>query len=287
MLSYRYMSMNMEDLRKGNDDVSVPEVLEAYMVTPVKMPMRMHMLGAMYAPTDRLTLMGMVSVVSMEMDHITRMGMTFTTESSGFGDVQLSGLYKFFNKNHQVFHGKLGLSLPTGSIQETDVTPASSPDAVILPYPMQLGSGTLDLSAGLTYLWQDENLSGGHQLNGLFRTGKNNKDYRLGNRYGLQNWVAYKVLDWLSFSARVEGLLVSKLEGANPDLNPMMVITADTANFGGTYVNGGLGFNVYVPKGALKNMRFGFEIAQPLLQDVEGVQLKRKESLVGGVQYAF
>lgn len=36
--------------------------------------------------------MAMVSFLAMEMDHITRMGGTFTTEVYGLGDIQISGL---------------------------------------------------------------------------------------------------------------------------------------------------------------------------------------------------
>ena len=111
--------------------------------------------------------------------------------------------------------------------------------------------------------------------------------YRLGNRYGLNNWLAVKASDWFSFSARLEGLIVDDIDGANPNLNPMMVITADTNNSGGTYINSGLGFNLLVPSGTFKGLRFGFEYAMPLLQNANGVQLKTKETITLGLQYAL
>ncbi|WP_136466684.1 transporter [Flagellimonas onchidii] len=287
MFSYRYMHMNMEDLKQGNDDASFDEALTNYMVTPTAMPMNMHMLGAMFAPSDRVTLMAMFNYISMEMDHLTRIGGNFTTESSGLGDIKLSLLYRFFNQNQQSLHGQIGFSIPTGSITESDVTPASAPNAMELPYPMQLGSGTFDPVMALTYLGQNESVSWGSQIRGVFRFGKNDREFRYGNRYSLNNWLAVKAADWISFSARLEGLLVGELDGADPDLNPMMVITADTDNSGGTLINGGLGFNIYVPTGALKNLRFGFEFASPLLQDLEGIQLKNKETLTLGLQYSL
>ncbi len=291
MFSYRYMYMNMEDLKRGNDDEDFADVLIPnggdYMVTPTEMPMQMHMLGAMYAPSDKITLMLMTNYITMEMDHLTGMGSTFTTKSSGFGDTQVALMYKFFNKNKQQLHGQLGVSIPTGSIDEEDVTPASNGMDVILPYPMQIGSGTFDPVLALTYLTQNDRISFGSQLRTVLRLGENSNDYRLGNRYGLNNWLAIKTTNWLSFSLRLEGLIVSEINGANPDLNPNMVITADTDNSGGTFINSGIGFNLYVPKGDLKNFRFGFEFATPLLQDVNGVQLKRRETITLGLQYAF
>lgn len=287
MFSYRYMNMNMEGLKRGDSDVPFSNALEAYMVTPTRMQMEMQMLGAMYAPSDRVTLLAMVNYISLEMDHVTRMGGEFTTESSGFGDTKVGALYKLFNRNRQSLHAKLVASLPTGSIDELDQTPASAPNEVILPYPMQIGSGTLDFEMGGTYLWQLQDVSGGSQLNLVLRTGENDNSYRLGNRYDLNNWIAYKASPWLSFSARIQGLLIAGIEGENPLLNPMMVTTADTQNSGGTFVNGGLGFNFYVPHGELKNIRFGLEWAMPLYQDVNGVQLKTQETISGGIQYSF
>ncbi|MEO1010435.1 MAG: transporter [Bacteroidota bacterium] len=287
MFSYRYMFMNMEDLKEGSDDASFQDALDNYMVTPTKMPMNMHMLGAMYAPSDNITLMAMVNVLSMEMDHITRMGGTFTTEASGFGDIQVSGLYRFFNRNRRTLHGQLGFSIPTGSISESDVTPASAPNATELPYPMQIGSGTFDTNLALTYLCQGNLFSFGSQLRGIFRFGENDREYRYGNRYTWNNWVAARATDWLSFSFRLEGLAVGEIEGVDPNLNPMMVITADTENSGGTFINSGLGLNTYVPNGTLKNLRVGLEFGLPLYQDLNGIQLKNRETLTLGLQYAF
>lgn len=287
MVSYRYMYMNMGELKQGSDDASFDDALADYIVTPTSMPMNMHMLGAMFAPSDKITLMAMFNYLSMEMDHITRMGGTFTTESSDFGDIQLAILYKFFNKNQQTLHGQLGFSIPTGSVTESDVTPASTPNETELPYPMQVGSGTFDPNLALTYLGQNESISWGSQIRGVFRFGENDREYRYGNRYSLNNWFAIKANNWLSVSARLEGLIVGEIEGADPNLNPMMVITTDTNNSGGTFINSGVGVNTYISKGAFKNLRFGVEFGYPLYQDLNGIQLKIKETLTFGTQYSF
>ncbi|GGI57197.1 transporter [Winogradskyella haliclonae] len=291
MFSYRYMYMNMEDLKRGSDDEAFADVLVPnggnYMVTPTSMPMGMHMLGAMYAPSDKVTLMAMLNYIDMEMDHLTGMGGTFVTKSKGFGDTKLAVMYRFFNAKRQQLHGQIGVSFPTGTIENKDITPASSGVEVILPYPMQIGSGTIDPELALTYLTQGENLSFGSQLRWLFRLGDNNNNYRLGNRISFNNWFAVKATDWLSFSARLEGAIVGKISGVNPDLNPNMVITADTDNSGANFINSGLGFNLYAPKGAFKDFRLGFEFALPIYQDVNGVQLETKETITLGLQYAF
>ena len=291
MFSYRFMNMNMENLLSGSDAISNDNAHNAgYMVTPLKMPMQMHMFGMMYAPSNRITLLGMVNIIKNDMDlQMRMMGNTtkFSTSSSGFGDVKLGMIYKFINKNKQSLHGNLTFSLPTGSISKTDDTPMSSPNEIQLPYPMQIGSGTFDTNLGFTYLGQTDNFSWGSQVSATIRIGENSDDYSFGNKLDFNNWLALKATDWLSFSARLQGLFVDKINGVNPNLNPMMVTTANTQNSGGTYFNSGIGFNLYVPKGKYKDVRLGFEFATPLYQKPNGIQLKRKETITIGLQYAM
>lgn len=292
MFSYKFMNMNMERLLSGDDAISNDNTHNAgYKVTPLRMPMQMHMLGMMYAPSNRITLLGMVKVIKIEMDLQMKMtnGMLkpFATSSSGFGDVTLGMIYKILNKNKQSFHGNLTFSIPTGSISVTDETPMSSPNEIQLPYPMQIGSGTFDTNWGFTYLGQRDSFSWGSQISTTIRLGKNTDDYAFGNKYGVNNWFAIKATDWLSISGRLEGMLVDKIRGSNSNLMPMMVTTADTQNSGGTYINSGIGFNLYAQKGTLKDVRLGVEFASPLYQKINGIQLKRKETITVGLQYSL
>ena len=150
MVSYRYMTMQMKDLRYEGNDVNQDFVFDNYMVAPQSMDMTMHMLGFMYAPSDRLTLMAMVNYASNHMDLTKRMqghmGMAmdtdFSTESSGIGNINISALVQLLNENKQTLHAEFGVGIPTGSIDEKDVTAMSNGEEVILPYPMQIGSGS-------------------------------------------------------------------------------------------------------------------------------------------------
>ena len=65
MLSFRAMRMVMDGNRTDTARVPADGVLVGYPVTPLRMPMDMYMVGAMYAPTDRLTLVGMVPVLDI------------------------------------------------------------------------------------------------------------------------------------------------------------------------------------------------------------------------------
>ncbi|MEP5339200.1 MAG: transporter [Algibacter sp.] len=287
MFTYRYMTMDMQQLRQGTDDATNMDAFANYMVAPQTMTMNMHMLGGMYAPSDKLTLMIMANYVENSMNLQMMSGVNFDTESGGLGDVSVSALYSLFNKNRKALHAELGVTIPTGSIEDMDVTPMSSGVDVLLPYPMQTGTGSFGTKLGLTYLGQCDKFSWGHQVNAKININDNDQDYKFGNRYTLNNWFAANAGDNLAITLRLEGVLVDEINGTSSDLNPMMVTTADTANSGGTYINSGFGLNYLITNGGLKGLRFATEISTPLYQDLNGIQLKQNYNLTFGLQYTI
>jgi len=287
MFSYRYMIMNMHELRQGSDDVSTSSAYDSYMIAPLSMDMNMHMLGTMYAPTSKLTLMVMANYLKNDMDLQMRNGNQFSTNSSGFGDVSIYALYNIFNKNRKALHVQLGAIIPTGNIEEKSILPTSMGNAVQLPYPMQTGTGSFGTKLGVTYLGQRDTYSWGHQFTGLININDNSQDYKFGNRYSINNWIAAKAGDNLSVSLRLEASLIDKINGKSSKMNPMMVTTADSQNSGGTYINSGIGLHYLILNNSFKGLRFATEIGIPLYQDLNGIQLKQNYSLTFGVQYAF
>ena len=296
MLSYRYMYMPMEGSLVGSDEIADADIIspmgENFLVTPVRMPMQMHMLGAMLAPTDDLTLMLMVPLVFNEMDHITRPGGAFTTESGGLGDVKLTALYTLARPEHLRIHANLGVSFPTGSIDEQDVTPMSGGNETRLPYPMQIGSGTVDLLPGVTYLGQKASWSWGAQASAVVRLGENDNGYRFGNVYGGTLWGAYKLTPMFSASLRAEAKTWNDVEGSDPAydmaVNGRVVPTVFPDLRGGTRLDAALGVNFFVPSGSpLHNFRVGVEGFLPVYQNLDGPQLEVKPMVEVGVQYSF
>ena len=287
MFSYRYMTMDMRQLRKGTNDASTADGHTNYMVAPLDMVMNMHMLGIMYAPSDKITIMAMANYLENDMNLQMRNGNLFSTNTSGLGDVSVSALYSIFNKNRHAMHAQVGVNIPTGSIEEKNILPVSMGNAVQLPYPMQTGTGSFGANLGLTYLGQCDKFSWGHQLSGMININDNDQDYKFGNRYKLNNWIAAKAGENLSVSLRLEGVLVDEIDGSSELLNPMMVTTADTVNSGGTFINSGFGLNYMIVNGSLKGLRFATEISTPLYQDLNGIQLKQNYNLTFGLQYAF
>ncbi|MDJ0660201.1 MAG: hypothetical protein QNJ42_12030 [Crocosphaera sp.] len=285
MVSYRYMLMEMEGSRVGTDDISDEKILEQFPVTPTRMTMQMHMFGMMYGITNNLTLMAMLPYVVKDMDHITRIGRGFNTDSEGIGDIKVTGLYQVLNENRQRIHFNAGVSFPTGSIEARDRTPAG-PDQ-LLPYPMQLGSGTLDLHPGITYLGQTDEWSWGSQIIGTLRLGTNSNSYKFGDQIMLTAWGAKKWSDWASTSLRIKGRNWGNISGKDSRLNPLIVPTADPTRRGGTQIDIGFGLNLFVPEGDLRTGRLAIEFEVPIYRALQGPQLETDWQLTAGLQYSF
>ena len=60
MISLNAMHMSMGGNHDGSAEISTAEILIDFMVAPTRMDTDMFMLGAMYAPSDTLTLMAML-----------------------------------------------------------------------------------------------------------------------------------------------------------------------------------------------------------------------------------
>ena len=88
MLSYRFMTMEMQGNLQGSQDIDpdtivttepnrffgMPNMPPTLRIVPQDMQMDMHMLGFMYAPSERLTLMFMANYLDKSMNHTTYAG---------------------------------------------------------------------------------------------------------------------------------------------------------------------------------------------------------------------
>ncbi len=130
MFSYRSIGMAMDGLRDGTA-ISIEEALYDYLMVPLRMRMRMHMFGAMFAPHDRITLIAMMShrnnSMKMKGAHLHSPGgdgavghhhiigdPSMTT--AGPGDLKLSALIPLLNTSNADLLLNAGVSIPTGYI---------------------------------------------------------------------------------------------------------------------------------------------------------------------------
>jgi hypothetical protein len=283
MVGYQYMNEKLEGILDGTDVISEANVLSRFDTTPTDMTMQTHMGMIMYAPTNRSTFMAMLPYVQMSMGELHRDGTRSTERSKGIGDLELRGLYSLYaakDLNHRIL-ASFGVGFPTGSVNQLDA------EGVRTEYPMQTGSGTYSLLPGFMYLGQVLPWSWGAEINSTVRLGKNEHGYRLGNRYEPGIWVARQFTSWVSVSAGASGEFWENIHGSDSLLDPADEPTKDSKLQGGKRANASLGVNFNLPEGFFSGQQVLVQGDVPVIQSLDGPQLKRARMLHVAWQWSF
>jgi hypothetical protein len=237
----------------------------------------------MYAPTDRFTLMAMLPYITMTMGELHRDGTRSTEHSAGIGDLELRGLYSLYatpHLRHRVL-ANFGIGVPTGSVNQLDA------EGIRTEYPMQTGSGTYSLLPGVTYLGQMLPWSWGGEFSSTIRLGSSEHGYRPGNRYEPRVWAARQLAPWVSLSAGASGEVWDNIHGSDALLDPADEPTKDGNLQGGERLSAFLGVTVHPPTGPFKSQQFLLQGELPVMQSLDGPQLKRSYMLHVAWQWGF
>ncbi len=303
MFSYRLMHMFMEGNRYGNNRITNDEVTRpmrpvpsGYLVAPESMRMWMHMFGFMYGWNDTVTFTAMVPYLNNSMNHVMRNGRKFTTRSEGLGDLRFGSLWRLWaveapSIGAHRFHFNLSLSVPTGSIEPTDQTPMGN---IRLPYPMHLGSGTVDFYPGITYGGEMGHASWGIQAIGTLRAGRNSNDFSKGDAYVINVHGAYEVIEnTLSSSVRLSWNHWEAYDGMDPairtnhPMNRMRIVqTAFPDLLGGQRLDILFGVNALLPDFMGLENRLAVEGGFPIYQYLDG-QLETDSVVTFGWQAVY
>jgi hypothetical protein len=291
MVSYKYMNMGMNGILSGKQNIDKNEVFNNYLMSPDRMRMDMHMIMGMYGITDKLTLMGMfnVNTINMNMSMFTASGHQHSGTSdlpaahfmrtSGLGDVKLSAFYSLIKMpNHQLLLGA-GVSVPVGNFKAKGASDDGMYPNKNYAYAMQLGSGTFDFLPCVSYLFQHNKATFSSQIASTIRTGYNSLGYKLGNEIGINTWLAYQLLPFLSSSVRIEGNIVDRIDGYNRSLYAYNEPSANGVNYGGKNVNCAIGSVFQFKNRVLKNSRLCVEYSVPVYQNVNRIQMKLSKIL--------
>lgn len=290
MFEYRYMRMEMDELLTGSNNVSASSVAKMgspyknangtnYMMAPTSMTMDMHMLMGMYSQTDDLSWMVMLNYLDNKMNMVAMNGSRPVMNASGLGDVQIGAMYKLYDNGPSQLLANIVVSLPAGSIDKAN-------NLGLLPYAMQLGSGTYDLIPSLTYQNNYGVWSWGLQGSFVFRLNENSQNYALGNRADGQFWVKATPLKNTSITGRVS---LSHWEGISGSSNAISMMqrnmspTFDTRNSGGDRLDLSIGLSQMFDSGHM----LGFEYGIPVQQSLDGLQMKVKQVYSISWQYMF
>lgn len=287
MFSYMYMGMQMDGIYEGRSEINSMNLMEQYEMTPDDMYMQMHMFGAMYAVSDRFTLMAMVPLLQKEMEH-THMGhhhQKSTMNSAGLGDIKLSVITPLFRKSGHNITLNGGLTLPTGSVNKSSGNHMGMESR--MGYGMQLGSGTTDLHGLISYSGQSANWGYGSQLGGIIRLVSNSEQYRRGNSAEHSAWIARNVGTPLTATLRLNTGWQNHIHGRDNKINPAMIPTADPNCYGGfrSRIMGGLNMKLvyFLPV----NGTFGFEAGLPVYQDLNGPQMGESWTILSAVRISI
>ena len=283
MVGYQFMINRLDGMLDGAHHVSEADVLNSFATTPTDMTMRMHMGMVMYAPTDKLTLMAMLPYIEMSMGELHRDATRSTERSKGIGDLELRGLYSLYaaKQLRHRFLVNFGTGVPTGSIEKRD------PQGSRMEYPMQIGAGTFSLLPGLTYLGQALPWGWAAGLYATVPLGRNDVGYRVGTRYAATATIARQLPDWLSVSAGARGELWGNIHGVDPLLDPTDEPTKDPNRQGGKRLSALAGITFHPQKGLLKNQHLHVLGEVPVVQSLDGPQLRGRWSIRLGWQLEF
>ena len=310
MFTYRTMDMHMEDNLDGSKGISSNEIVttvpnrfygvagqpSTFRVVPTKMDSRMDMFSLMYAQTDKISWMLMLHHIEKSMKCTTYMGGsgttqrgTFKTKSSGMGDTSARVLWKAFQHKYHKINLNFGVSLPTGDIDQKDIilTPMGMQPKSVLPYGMQLGSGTYDLLPGFTYLGNNGySLGWGFKYQAVMHIGENDEDYSLGDTHKFSAWGGYSFAPWIKTSIGLSYKHESDIDGIDSRI-VLPVQTADPDNYGGDTLMANWGLTLTGQNGPLAGHKIKFEYSKQLDQNQNGIQMEMDDMISVSYQRTF
>ena len=133
--------------------------------------------------------------------------------------------------------------------------------------------------------------------------GQNKSGYRLGDIFQGSVWGGYHWTNWLATTVRgvytwqdrIHGVIrPSQQQVTDPNTGELVPFVPQhigpfdfPANYGGQFVDLGLGLNVTVPSGAFQGNTLKFEWLQPIHTDYNGYQLDRDYTLNFTWSYGF
>ncbi|GMR12566.1 MAG: transporter [Gemmatimonadota bacterium] len=282
--SFTYSRDDLVGNRNGTAPLFQQEVLDLFTVAPVSLLTQTLNLEVRLGITDRFTL-------AVSAPYIFRDGVNetetafFASFANDIGDLEVNTLWDLLNPGAYVLTLGMGVSIPTGDIDERGRTATSS--LAQLPFSMQTGSGSWELMPSVSFMTQNDAGTFGAQVGSTFHLNDNDRNYRLGDRFDMTTWVSYNVNDWIALSARVVYEEWASVTGIDPETNGIEDPRANPFATGGVRTQLPFGFTLRIREGVLKGHRFSVEYLTPIHQDLNGPQLQTNNTVLVGWQVVF
>lgn len=278
-------AVEFEGYLDGNQKLSFDEVLfdpqtetrttKNFPVLPTVINQYVSVVRVGYQMRPELQIAISVPFIRQATDHISSVPnyLDFLIDSSGLGDTVLSGSYRFSHVNNGFWWVVAGISLPTGSIDEIGDTPRAPGDQQ-LPYTMQLGSGTFDFPIEISF---QSNNSHDYSISfsAMLRTGKNKRNYRLGNNYELKGKYRFALNRRAKLFVGSEYSYLRRISGQDDEITvagdfPYPVAITNPALYGGRKVS--------ISVGAVwefsDTMNVTLDFSKPVYEHLNGPQPK-------------
>ena len=282
-INYQYKSIEFDGYKDGDSSLNIDEVLwsgpeeirtnKNFPIVPTVIRQNVHLLSIGYQISPDFGLYLSAPYIEQETDHISIVSNyhEFVIETSGIGDTLLSARYQFVDTEKHNWWFSFGLSLPTGSINQTGDTPREQGHQQ-LPYTMQLGSGTYDIPLEISYQH-----IGQHDISvkmaSVLRTGTNDRNYRLGNNYRISGKYSLELDHQFAFSLAAEIQYSESIRGEDISLlvdspSPYPASITNPNLYGGRKLLLKAGLNwKFSPE-----MQLGIELGKPVYQNLNGPQ---------------
>lgn len=281
-LYYRYRRDWQEGSREGGKRVSTSEVLaEGWRATATQRDGQTHLFGVGFAPVPRLRLFAEVPYHQLTTEYESATARS-TVTSEGVGDVQFGVMADFMRRGDEHLGIGLRVAAPSGSISQRGTIVGQRS---VLPYPMQLGSGTWAMIPSLIYHARTERFVWGTQFMGTYQLAETSEDYRLGDRVELSFWVGTHWGDRLDLTLRLLWTHWSNVVDADPRMPRSDIPSADPQRQKGQVVDLGPGVSLKVP--GLDGHRVSAEFLFPIYQWLDGPQVELDNRILVAWRWGF
>lgn len=285
--SLQYKTVEYDGYLDGTTDLSLDDVLFTpgqetrtalnFPVVPTVIDQQATILGIGYKLSSEWRVQASFPRIRQSTDHISIVPNyeEFVITSSGMGDVVLTASHLVSSQTTHQWWLSAGVSLPTGSIDEKGDTPRAPGDQQ-LPYTMQLGSGTYDFPIELSYQ-KNEGHDIAFGITATLRTGKNDRDYRLGNRFAFNGRYRFDLAQDVKGIVGAEAQYIQAINGADqsllvPAAIPYPASITNPNLYGGKKVIAKLGLQWQLKS----HYQFSLEGALPVYQNLNGPQPKER-----------
>jgi hypothetical protein len=282
----QYKTVEFEGYLDGTDKLSYDQVLwegpsetrtdKNFPVVPSVITQDVTAFALSYEINEDWRVHLSVPHIEQNTDHISIVPgyKEFSIRTSGIGDVVVTATQRLLSRPNSNWWLSMGISLPTGSIDEEGDTPRA-PGNQQLPYTMQLGSGTYDIPLEVSYhSLGSRDWSTSFSAN--IRMGENDRGYRLGNNYSLSGRYRFHMLPTLHPFVGIDIQYSDSIHGADKSLlvdspfpYPASITNPDL--YGGTSIGARIGLNWTIAD----KYRLAGEFGKPLYQNLNGPQPKQ------------